>query len=293
MTLQYVQHEKIRLKENPNFSEVWLHKQICDNPSILGLGDLSVIERERVQASGGRLDILLSDAANNRRYEVEVMLGATDPSHIIRCIEYWDIERRRYPAHDHIAVLIAEQVTTRFLNVMSLLAGSIPMIAIQLDALQVGDQLVLNFVKVLDQQMLREDDEAGDGNEPAVGRDWWESRKGDANLQLCDRMLALANEAPDIANSPMELKYTKSGVAIAPPGSFFNVVRIWPKKNFVRFRVDLSDASDWIRKLEEAGINAELKKTNRVLIVTRPNDFDEHTEILSSLLHQAVKEFHS
>ena len=30
-------------------------------------------------------------------YEVEVMLGETDPSHIIRCIEYWDIEKRKYP----------------------------------------------------------------------------------------------------------------------------------------------------------------------------------------------------
>jgi hypothetical protein len=33
------------------------------------------------------------------------MLGATDESHIIRCIEYWDIERRRYPAYEHCAVL--------------------------------------------------------------------------------------------------------------------------------------------------------------------------------------------
>jgi len=34
---------------------------------------------------------------------VELMLGSVAPSHIIRCIEYWDIERRRYPGYDHIA----------------------------------------------------------------------------------------------------------------------------------------------------------------------------------------------
>ena len=90
-----------------------------------------------------------------------VMLGATDPSHIIRTIEYWDIERRRYPGYDHVAVLIAEDVTARFLNVMSLLSGSIPLIAIQLDALEVGGNILLNFVQVLDQGHLLFPDVAG------------------------------------------------------------------------------------------------------------------------------------
>jgi hypothetical protein len=35
--------------------ERWLQEQIGGDPSILGLGDLNVIERERVQASGGHL----------------------------------------------------------------------------------------------------------------------------------------------------------------------------------------------------------------------------------------------
>ena len=42
-----------------------------------------------------------------RRYEVEVQLGPTDEAHIIRTIEYWDIERNRYPQYEHCAVLIA------------------------------------------------------------------------------------------------------------------------------------------------------------------------------------------
>jgi hypothetical protein len=102
--------------------------------------------------------MLLFDEDNNRRYEVEIMLGSTDPSHIVRTIEYWDIERRRYPGYEHVAVLVAESITTRFLNVISLLSGSIPLIAIQLDALRVGDNVVLNFVRVLDQTELRLDD---------------------------------------------------------------------------------------------------------------------------------------
>ena len=43
---------------------------------------------------------------HSQRYEVELRLGATDEFHIIRCIEYWDIELRRYPSYEHIAVLV-------------------------------------------------------------------------------------------------------------------------------------------------------------------------------------------
>lgn len=57
----------------------------------------------------------------NGRYEVEVQLGSTDESHIIRTIEYWDIERKRYPQYDHTAVIVAEDITSRCLNVISLI----------------------------------------------------------------------------------------------------------------------------------------------------------------------------
>src|SRR5438094_5032052 len=136
MTFQYVKHESISLRNHPEFSEVWLHDRICEDTSVLGLGELTVIDRERIQFAGGRLDMLLADIENEIRYEVEIMLGATDPSHIVRTVEYWDLERRRYPAYDHIAVLVAEEVTSRFLNVIGLLAGSIPIIAIPLSALR-------------------------------------------------------------------------------------------------------------------------------------------------------------
>jgi len=123
MPLEYVKHEPISLRKHSEFSEVWLHERICPDTSILGLGELTVIDRERIQFAGGRLDVLLADVENEVRYEIEIMLGATDPSHIIRTIEYWDLERRRYPAYDHVAVLVAEEVTSRFLNVIGLFAG--------------------------------------------------------------------------------------------------------------------------------------------------------------------------
>jgi len=84
------------------YDEFWLQDQIADNPSCLQLGDLEVIFRERKQASGGRLDILLKDPEDDSMYEVEVMLGETNESHIIRTIEYWDNEKRGSGRRDSI-----------------------------------------------------------------------------------------------------------------------------------------------------------------------------------------------
>jgi hypothetical protein len=46
------------------------------------------------------------------------MLGSLDESHIIRTIEYWDIERQRRPTFEHRAVIVAERITSRFFNVL-------------------------------------------------------------------------------------------------------------------------------------------------------------------------------
>ncbi|MGV8295273.1 hypothetical protein ACV36C_41245, partial [Pseudomonas aeruginosa] len=66
------------------YDEYWLQDQIWGNPATLGLGDLDALSKERRQNSGGRLDILLKDPQDDSMYEVEVMLGDTDETHIIR-----------------------------------------------------------------------------------------------------------------------------------------------------------------------------------------------------------------
>src|SRR5229473_3725176 len=99
-------------------TESWLENEIEKDPTILRLGDVTIIERQRRQEKAGRLDLLLEDDSGDKRYEVELMLGETDASHVIRSIEYWDIERRTWPGYEHCAVLISENVTTRFLNVI-------------------------------------------------------------------------------------------------------------------------------------------------------------------------------
>lgn len=116
----------VNMGQHPAISEQWLEDRIAEDPSLLGLGDLDVIERQKSQPPGGRLDLLLRDPETLTRYVVEFQLEPTDPSHIIRAIEYWDVERRRYPQYEHVTVIVAEDVTGRFSNVISLFNGSIP-----------------------------------------------------------------------------------------------------------------------------------------------------------------------
>src|SRR5437763_2295718 len=150
----YTKPERILLKTHPEYNEKWIQDRIAEDPEILGLGELVFRDKERIQSRAGRLDLLLQDPDTKRRYEVELQLGATDESHIIRTIEYWDIERKRYPQYDHCAVIVAEDITSRFLNVVSLFNGFIPLIVVQMNAIKIGEQVSLVFTTVLDELPL-------------------------------------------------------------------------------------------------------------------------------------------
>ena len=74
--------ETISLKGSSEMDEKYIQEYIANNPNVLGLGDLTLKDKERVQPRAGRLDLLFYDPDNNRRYEVELHLGKTDERHI-------------------------------------------------------------------------------------------------------------------------------------------------------------------------------------------------------------------
>src|ERR1035438_5468659 len=177
MSLKFIKPEKLLLAGHPEYGEKWVQERIAEDPSILGLGDLVLKDKERSLPRGGRLDLLFQDAESNTRYEVEIMLGSTDESHIIRTIEYWDVERKRYPQYDHYGVIVAEDITSRFLNVIALFNGFIPLIALQLSALKFDDHISLVFTKVMDAMSLGM---PGDDEEvqSVTDRPYWEENRG-------------------------------------------------------------------------------------------------------------------
>lgn len=284
--LDYTKPEPITLKNHPEFTERWLTERIEEDTTILGLGELIVIERERQQDKAGRLDFLLADTdpEANQRYEVEIQLGATDESHIIRCIEYWDIERRRYPGYDHCAVIVAEDVTSRFLNILGLFAGNIPLIAIQLNALKVGSQIVLDFVRVLDRISLRKDDPPPP---PVTDRAYWQGRVPTKMIEIVDECLQIINER---ATTALQLNYNKYYIGLQDNTRSRNFIHFKPKNQFTHILAEVADKQPWVDRLDEAGLAAN-PASHHVRVTVSPKDMTKHRDLLAELLHRAVEEY--
>ncbi|HXN99405.1 MAG TPA: hypothetical protein VN881_10060 [Candidatus Acidoferrales bacterium] len=276
----------ISLRE-AGITESWLERHIETDPTILRLGDVTMIQRQRRQEKAGRLDLLLEDDSGDKRYEVELMLGSTDESHLVRTIEYWDIERRKWPGYEHCAVLIAEDVITRFLNVISLFSGSVPFVVIQVNALQVDGKLVLNFVKVLDSRSLRTD-EATELKEKATDRAYWVSLASPATVELAEKCIAIINEVATVPRKPSYNKYyigLNDGVR---PGNF---VTFKPRKSFLRLKFEaLTTTEIWIKRLQDIGLESDVKNDDLRVFVT-PKDFDDHKALLTELLQEAVRQY--
>lgn len=242
--------ESISLKRSEQLSEKWVQQQIADDPTLLGLGELVVKDKERMQPGAGRLDLLLQDPETLKRYEVEIQLGETDESHIIRTIEYWDIERKRYPQYEHCAVIVAENITGRFLNVIQLFNGAIPLIALKMTAYKVGDQYALTFVKVMDEITYGLVDEDEPVAEP-TDRNYWESRGGKKTLTLTDDLMKLVNQIEPKAI----LKYNKHYIGLDIGGAPLNFVSFMPRRAYVIVKMKLAQSKEVQEQLEEAGFD--------------------------------------
>ena len=250
--MEHIKLEKVSIRQHPDINEIWVQKVIADDPSIIGVGDVVLRDRERIQPHAGRLDLLLQDPDTNKRYEVEVQLGATDESHIIRTIEYWDLERKRYPQYDHCAVLIAEDITSRFLNVVSLFNGFVPLIAIQMNAVKIGDAIGLTFTKVLDEFALGfvdEDEELAE----ITDRAYWLERGTEKTMNLADEMVEIVNEI----DKDVEMKYNKFYIGLAKGGVPNNFVSFKPKKQWMNMEMRLEEDSTLTMEMEDAGLDAE------------------------------------
>jgi len=241
--------KKTSLKRNPRINEKWIQEQISSDPSILGLGDLILKDIERNHRGAGRLDLLLQDPDSLKRYEVEIQLGKTDESHIIRTIEYWDNERKKYPQYDHCAVIIAEDITSRFFNVIQLFNGNIPIIAIQMNAYEVENTagIALTFTKILDEfelDLIDEDEEVTE----VVDRYYWENKGSKETVELADRLLHLIKEI----DPTFELKYNKYYIGLTKDGLADIFVSFKARKSYLIMRLKLEDIQN---ELLESGLD--------------------------------------
>jgi hypothetical protein len=264
--------------------EKWLQQKIIDDPGLLGLGELEIASREHRQPLGGRIDFLMRDEAETY-FAVEVMLGALDESHIIRTIEYWDVERQRRPQYDHRAVIVAEQITTRFFNVLRLLNRAIPMIAIKLSAFQLDDaSVVIHPVTVLDVIQEVGDVNVVDQVEQA-DRAYWEKKSDLASLGVMDKIVNA------LRSSGIEPKLTYNRYHIALASTGYNFCWFHPRKSaghcHVEFRVTSETRDSALSSLQGAGVDASPRRADIIGLSLTTKRLDEHSDIILDMLKRA------
>jgi len=264
--------------------EKWLQDQIQADPSILGLGELEVAGREHRQPVGGRIDFLLRNTEADTYYEVEVMLGALDESHIIRTIEYWDIERQRRPNAEHRAVIVAEQITARFFNVLRLLNRAVPLIAIKLSAFRTTESnLVLHPVTVLDIIEEVDDDHLVDPTELS-DRPYWE-KKSPSTLAIMDKIASMVKAS----GVEPRITYNRHHIAIGSSGR--NFCWFHPRKAQGRGHVELRVGSDIrdavLSQLQSNGVDASPRETRNIAFGTTVPELERQSVHVTEALKQA------
>lgn len=283
--MKHIKLKTISLKNNKTFDERWLQEVIADDPSILDIGDVILKDKERIHPGAGRLDLLFQESDGYGRYEVEIQLGATDESHIIRTLEYWDIERRKYPQYEHTAVIVAEDITSRFLNVISLFNGFIPIMAIQVTAIETSDGLGLQFTKVLDTVKLGYLDEDEEVAEPA-DRNYWESKRGTVKtVSMADKIYDIASEfVPSL-----EMNYNRHYIGFLVDGRACNFSVSRPQKTALRLDIRLPKTDEY----DEIILNSELdvldynKRWGTYRLKLSEKDISDKEDYIKQLLKSA------
>lgn len=266
--------------------EKWLQDRIRDDPSLLGLGELEIAGREYRQPVGGRIDFLMRDAEAETYYEVEVMLGELDASHIIRSIEYWDIERQRRPQFEHRAVIVAEHITSRFFNVLRLLNRAVPMIAVQLSAFSIADSIVLHPVTVLDVAGEIADVDTVDQVEQA-DRTYWEKKSDPASLAVVDRIVSLLRTG----TIEPRVTYNRHHIALGTAG--YNFCWFHPRKSagcHLEFRATSETRDSIVSSLQNGGIDASPRRTENVTFSITAKGLDEHSALIGDVLKRAEEQ---
>ena len=271
-----------------NILEKDVEERIIENPSILGLGNLTKISSQRKQ-SKGIPDMVLQDE-DDVRYVVEVQRGDLDPSHIIRLIEYWDFERKMKPDFQYKAILIAEN-TTRYLNVLSLLQETLPLIVIQMVAVELTkDEYGLFFTKVLD---YTEEDGQLEENEEEVNSDYWSKRSNPENMQVVNDIFKMVKDiqGQEKWNVNLIRKYTKHYICVRINGKSVNSVlfKVKPQKSKVHFwcsRFNSAGKSETIQQeLQNAKILVEVKGG----IDIKPIALESDRSILENIIKECYR----
>ena len=251
MNNRYLKSQRMSLEKNTQLDKSWVKQQIADDPSILELGDLVVRDIDPRITHAGWPDLLLQDSEKARRYVVHLQLGASDETQIIRAIESYDAQEQSLPQYEYRAVLVAEDIASRHLNVISLINGTVPFIAIQMQTFQVGEYITLLFSKVTGKRLRSSVDADEDIETTPADPAYWEKHASKETVALVDQMLELVHDIDPTLN----LKYNTSFIGLERDGQPVDFVKFIPCKSQLGFEIRLPLTDELSTKVDTAGLS--------------------------------------
>lgn len=284
--IKIINKELLTLKNNRqiNLNEKIIQDYIAEHPEKLGIDGIDentvCLQKEKYQrSSGGRLDLLFEND-EQERFEVEIQLGNTNAEHIIRTIEYWDIELKTHPNYKHYPVLIAENITGRFYNVINRFNGAIPIIVIQMSAYRENDESIgLVFNKVLD---LRKDDIENDNDND--NRNWneayWEKKTSKKIIELVNKIF---NELKENYKN-LEINYTKHYIGGTQREVTKNYFTIKPRKTVIWISIKSKQNDEIEQKFSNLGCNIDYAYSRYKIGIKDIEEFDKVKNIIKEIL---------
>jgi hypothetical protein len=160
----------------------------------------------------------------------------------------------------------------------------VPLVAIQLSAMKIGEQIVLNFVTVLNRVALRHDDEV-ELPGSTVDREYWNQKSKPAIIAIADELLKKINAK---VKTPFHPNYLKHYIGLTDGTKSRNFVYFYPRKQYTYVNAKTPDAQKLATALEDKGMEAGVNKENGYLwVLVHPQDVKDN-ELLTDAVIQAV-----
>ena len=160
--------------------------------------------------------------------------------------------------------------------------------AIQMNAVQLGDTVSLAFTTVLDQVLFGLVDEDEETQEPA-DRAYWENRGSKATVAMADELLTLVQEF----NPRLQLNYTKSYIGLAIDGRPNNFLLFFPKKDQIRIQPRMTKSTELEEAAEIAGVDVMDYRARyaRYRLRLQKGEVQKQADILRKFLEASYREF--
>lgn len=173
------------------------------------------------------------------------------------------------------------------MNVISLFNGAIPLIALQLSAYKVGNDISLAFTRVIDRVTPGSDEE--DVYE-ITDRNYWENNRSTKKIMKeVDAIFADLGQY----TAGYELKYNKFYVGLAKDGIAKNFISFKPKKSFLHLLFKTNENPDLSQRIEDAGLDVtyENRWKQYRLKLQSFDDYQKHKEIIKECVEAAMEYF--